>query len=301
VQVLKDGDFIGVAARDQPTAGQVAGEINPQWKAADQPGNAQLVDYLRKNATAGEGAGRPVGSIADGLAAADKKLEQTYSIAYIAHAPLEPRAAVAEWVDNKLTVWTGTQRPFGVREELMKAFQLPESKVRVIQPDMGSGYGGKHSGEAAIEAARLALATKKPVKVVWTREEEFTWAYFRPAGVIDVKSGVKNDGTITAWEFHNYNSGPSGIEGRYAIPNQNVQFHPSKSPLRQGSYRGLAATANHFARETHIDELAVLLSMDPLEFRLRNLKDERMRAVLDAAATRFGWGSKSWVRGKELE
>ena len=127
VQVLKDGDFIGVAAHDQQTAGQVAGEISAQWKAADQPGNAQLLDYLRKNATASEGAGRPPGSVADGLAAADKT-QQTYTIAYIAHAPLEPRAAVAEWVDNKLTVWTGTQRPFGVRQELAEAFHISEEK-----------------------------------------------------------------------------------------------------------------------------------------------------------------------------
>ena len=298
-QLVKDADFIGVAAADQPTALRVAGETNAQWKAPDQPGSAVLFDHLRKNASAESGGGgRPVGSIPEGLAAADKKLEQTYTVAYIAHAPLEPRAAVAEWTDGKLTVWTGTQRPFGVRGELAEAFHISEDKIRVIVPDTGSGYGGKHSGECAIEAARLALATKKPVKVVWSREEEFTWAYFRPAGVIDVKSGVKNDGTITAWEFHNYNSGPSGIEGTYAIPNQNVQFHPSKSPLRQGSYRGLAATANHFAREVHIDELAALVNMDPLQFRLKNLKDERMRAVLEAAASRFGWDKQKAAAGR---
>src|SRR4029453_12934476 len=219
VQLLKDDDFIGVASQDQQTAGQVAGEISAQWKVADQPGNAQLFDHLRKNATANEGAGRPVGSIADGLAAADKKLEQTYTIAYIAHAPLEPRAAVAEWVDNKLTVWTGTQRPFGVRGELTEALHISEDKVRVIVPDTGSGYGGKHTGECAIEAARLARASGKPVKLVWTREEEFNWAYFRPAGVIEVSSGVKNDGTVTAWEFHNYNSGASAIQVKYDFPN----------------------------------------------------------------------------------
>ena len=130
------------------------------------------------------------GSIEDGLAAADVKLDATYTVAYIAHAPLEPRAAVAEWKDGKLTVWTGTQRPFGVRGELAQAFGLPEDQVRVIVPDTGSGYGGKHTGEAAVEAARLAKAAGKPVKLVWTREEEFTWAYFRPAGVIEVKAGV---------------------------------------------------------------------------------------------------------------
>jgi isoquinoline 1-oxidoreductase len=138
----------------------------------------------------------------------------------------------------------------------------------------------------------LARAAKRPVKVVWTREEEFTWAYFRPAGVIDVTSGVRNDGTITAWEFHNYNSGSAGIRTYYEIPNQRIVFHAVNSPLRQGSYRALAATANHFARESHMDEAAHSVKMDPLEFRLKNLKDERLRAVFEAAAKQFGWGKR---------
>jgi nicotinate dehydrogenase subunit B len=298
VKVVHDGNFIGVVAADQQTANRAANAIAVDWKSPGQPSNAQLFDLLRSRidisrGRSGEGGGggsHPQGSIADGLAAADKKLEQTYTVAYIAHAPLEPRAAVAEWKDDKLTVWTGTQRPFGVRGELAEAFHLSEDKVRVIVPDTGSGYGGKHTGECAVEAARLARAAGKPVKLVWTREEEFTWAYFRPAGVIDIKSGVKTDGTITAWEFHNYNSGASGIQIKYDIPNNDIQFHPSNSPLRQGSYRGLAATANHFARETHVDELAHSVNMDPLAFRLKNIKDERMRAVLEAAAKAFGWG-----------
>jgi isoquinoline 1-oxidoreductase len=232
------------------------------------------------------------------MAAADQKLSQSYTVAYIAHAPPEPRAAVAEWKDAKLTVWTGTQRPFGVRSELAEALHIPEEKERVIVPDTGSGYGGKHTGECAVEAARLARATGKPVKLVWTREEEFNWAYFRPAGVIEVSTGVKNDGTVTAWEFHNYNSGGSGIQVKYDFPNQNIQFHNSKSPLRQGSYRGLAATANHFAREVHIDELAQMVKMDPVAFRLKNIKDARLKAVLEAAANAFEWGrNKTAGRG----
>jgi isoquinoline 1-oxidoreductase len=204
--------------------------------------------------------------------------------------PLEPRAAVAQWQDGALTVWTGTQRPFGVRSELAEAFRVPEEKVRVIVPDTGSGYGGKHTGETAIEAARLAKAAGRPVKVVWTREEEFTWAYFRPAGVIEVRSGAGADGRLTAWEFHNYNSGSSAIRTPYDVPHQKIEFHAAPSPLRQGSYRGLAATANTFARESHMDEVAQALGLDPLAFRLRNLSDPRLRAVLEAAAERFGWG-----------
>ena len=145
------------------------------------------------------------------------------------------------------------------------------------------------TGEAAIEATRLAKAVGKPVKLVWTREEEFTWAYFRPAGLIEVRSGVRADGTLTTWEYHNYNSGGSAIRTPYEVSNQKIQFHPADSPLRQGSYRALAATANVFARETHMDELANALEMDPLEFRLKNLKDARLKAVFEAAAECFGW------------
>ena len=289
VKVVRDGNFIGVAAPNAQTAARAAAAIKVEWKTEPQPSARELFDYLRRQAAPSPRT-NTTGSIPDGLAGTDKRLEQTYTVAYIAHAPLEPRAAVAEWNKGKLTVWAGTQRPFGVRGELAEAFRIPEDRVRVIVPDTGSGYGGKHTGDVAIEAARLAQAAGKPVKLLWTREEEFTWAYFRPGGVIDVSSGVRADGTITAWEFHNYNSGSAGIQSKYAFPNQKIVFHQTKSPLRQGSYRGLAATANHFAREVHIDELAHLVKMDPLEFRLKNLKDERLKAVLGAAAKAFGWG-----------
>ncbi len=134
--------------------------------------------------------------------------------------------------------------------------------------------------------------------MIWTREEEFTWAYFRPAGVIDVVGGVRSDGTITAWEFHNYNSGSAGLRTYYEIPNQRIVFHPARSPLRQGSYRALAATANHFARESYMDELASALKMDPLEFRMKNLRNERLRAVFQAAADKFGWGKQKAEPGQ---
>jgi isoquinoline 1-oxidoreductase len=195
-------------------------------------------------------------------------------------------------------VWTGTQRPFAVRDELAGVFHLPESSVRVIVPDTGSAYGGKHTSDAALEAARLARAAGRPVKVIWTREEEFTWAYFRPAGVLEVKSGMAGDGTLTAWEFHNYHSGMSAIETPYDVPNQRTEYHPVPLILRSGSYRGLAATANHFARETHMDALARTAKMDPLEFRLKNLSEARLRAVLKAAAESFAWPRQKTEAGQ---
>src|SRR5262249_32731694 len=222
---------------------------------------------------------------------------QVYTVQYIAHAPLEPRAALAEWSGDKLTVWTGTQRPFAVKDDLASAFHISPEKVRVIVPDTGSAYGGKHTGHAPVEAARVAKADGNAVKGVWAREEEFTWAYFRPAGVIEARSGARKDGTIVGWEFHNYNSGPSGIDTPYNVANKLTRFHPVESPLRQGSYRGLAATANHFARESHMDELAHALNIDPLDFRLKNLTDPRLRAVLEAAANKFGWRGRKAGQG----
>ncbi len=292
VTVVHDGDFVGVIAPNSEAASRALGAVKAQWTTKPQTSDAELFDHLKKTASSSEGGrgGFQKGTIDDGLSSADHKLQQTYTVAYIAHAPLEPRAAVADWKDGKLTVWTGTQRPFGVRGELMDAFGLAEDRVRVIVPDTGSGYGGKHTGRCAIEAARLAKAAGKPVKLVWTRHEEFMWAYLRPAGVIEISSGVSKDGALTAWEYHNYNSGSAAIRTPYDVPNQKILFHSSHSPLPQGSYRGLAATANHFARESHMDDLAHAVGMDPLEFRLKNLKDERLRAVLQAAAKTFGWG-----------
>jgi isoquinoline 1-oxidoreductase len=300
VIVVRDGDFVGVAAPDTRTATNALLAIDAKWEESkDHPSNANIFEYLLKNTSEEKDErdrGTTIGDVESGLAGAAFKYSNTYNINYIAHVPLEPRAAVAQWADGKLTVWTGTQRPFGVQEELAETFRLNKEKVRVIMPDTGSGYGGKHSGEAAIEAARLAQEAKSPVKVVWTREEEFTWAYFRPGGVIKVNAGVNKDGTITAWKFTNYNSGGAGLDTQYKVSNQQIAHVPSNTPLRQGSYRGLAATANVFARECSMTDLARLIGIDPLDFRLKNLDDDRFIAVLQAAAKAFGW-SKSKTAG----
>jgi isoquinoline 1-oxidoreductase len=293
VRVVKDGDFVGVTAPTRRDTARAIESMRAEWKESPEPSSADVFDYFRRvpQPVPERGSVPPhvVGSTADALETADIVTSGTYTIAYIAHAPLEPRAALAEWNDGNLTVWTGSQRPFGIREELAETFHVPLDRVRVIVPDTGSAYGGKHTGEAAIEAARLARAVGKPVKVAWTRKEEFACAYFRPGGAIDVKSGVRRDGVITAWEYDNYNAGPAAIRPIYSFTTQRVVLHPTRSPLRVGSYRGLAATANHFARETHLDEVAVAVSVDPLELRRRNLTDLRQIAVLDTVAARAGW------------
>ena len=202
---------------------------------------------------------------------------------------METRTALAEWNDGKLTVWTGTQNPFGYHSELARAFRLANENVRVIVPDFGCGFGGKHTGEAAIEAGRLAQAAGKAILVRWTREEEFTWAYFRPAAVIDIEAGLDAGGKLTSWHFVNINSGGAAVETPYRAGKARSRFVGSNTPLRQGSYRTLAATANNFARECFMDELARAAGQDPLEFRLAHLENPRLRAVLEEAAKRFKW------------
>jgi CO/xanthine dehydrogenase Mo-binding subunit len=289
VVVVRDGNFLGVAAPTVAAAARASAAIKVEWTAGSGASARTLFGDL-KSQTEGDG-GSPfvAGSVDEALTRGPIRIDAEYTVAYIAHAPLEPRAALAEWQDGRVTVWTGTQRPFGVQQELVDAFHLPPANVRVIVPDTGSAYGGKHTGDAAVEAARLARAAGKPVKLVWTREEEFAWAYFRPAGVIQVHAAAQKDGVVTAWDFHNYNSGPAAIRTPYDVANQRIAFHPARSPLRQGSYRGLAATANHFARESHMDDLAHHAGVDPLAFRLKNLRDDRLVAVLKAAAEKFGW------------
>lgn len=288
VKVVRDGDFAGVLAGKAHEAETAAGLVKARWQGGRRGSSKTLFGDLKRGVDIPEDP-----AIEKALRESHKTLERTYTIPYIAHAPLEPRAAVAQWQGGKLTVWTGTQRPFNVRTEISAAFGIPESDVRVIVPDTGSGYGGKHTAEVALEAARLAKAAEgKPVKLVWTREEEFTWAYFRPAGTIDVRSGVDRNGMLTAWDFHNYCSGRAAIEPKYEIPNKRAQYHLVDAPLRQGSYRGLAATSNHFARESQMDQMADLAGIEPLAFRLRNTRDDRLKAVLEAAAEKFGWAKR---------
>lgn len=273
VKVVQEKDFVAVAALSLSRAEEALALVKADWKAGPAISNAELEKALR----------------GDSVPSTGKPFAQTYTCAYIAHVPLEPRAALAEWDGSKVTVHTGTQRPFGVRGELAQGLGLPEAQVRVLVPDTGSGFGGKHRGDVALEAARIAKAVGAPVRLVWTREEEFKFAYFRPAGVADVAAEVGPDGMLRSWEFHNYNSGGSGLETPYEVPAKSERFNRAESPLRQGSYRGLAAAFNHFARESAMDELAASAKLDPVEFRLKNLRDDRLKAVLGACAEKFDW------------
>jgi CO/xanthine dehydrogenase Mo-binding subunit len=310
VQVVRDGDFVGVVAPTTHAARKAIEAIDKsaKWDVPAQPSSDELFEYLKSTATTTGNSwpqprertwGEGVGPIENAPAGA-KSYSGNYNIAYIQHAPMEPRAAVAEWIDGKLTIWTGSQQPSRVLGELTQAFRLSADRVRVIVPDAGGGFGGKHSGEAAVEAARLAKAAGKPVSLCWTREEECTWAYCRPAGLIEVAATLDDAGKLLAWDFTNYNSGESALDTPYQSPHGRTRFLASKSPLRQGSYRGLASTANTFARESEIDDLARLAGVDPLDFRLNHLPDGRLKNVLIAAAEKFKWRDQPSDKSKGI-
>jgi isoquinoline 1-oxidoreductase len=290
VVVVHDGDFVAFAAPTTYAADQAmaAAAKTARWQTAPHPSSKTLFTYLREHARGG----MPNNPFADQLSKAAKTVRQTYDVSYIQHAPMEPRSAVAEWEGDNLTVWMATQNPFGCRTGIAQALQVDPASVRVIVPDFGGGFGGKHTPDAGLEAARLARAARKPVSLRWTRAEEFTWAYFRPGGVIDIEATLDNDNKISSWHHVNVNSGQNAMETPYRAGSARAQFVSSEPPLRHGSYRGLAATANIFARESFMDELAAAANADPLEFRLAHLEDGRLRDVLKAAADKFKWADR---------
>jgi CO/xanthine dehydrogenase Mo-binding subunit len=291
VVVVHDGEFVGFAAPSVFLATQAleAAAKTASWKTVPQPSSKTIHAYLKEHARMGDAGGS---SAEKGFADAAKTLSATYTLAYIQHTPMEPRAGVAEWKDDKLTVWAGVDNPPAAQRDLARMFNLPVERVRVIVPDMGGGFGGKHAAPAAQEAAHLAKAAGRPVMVHWTRAEEFTWAYFRPAAVIECKGGLDAKGSLIAWDFVNINAGGSAIDTPYNIPNKRVQSVGSDSPLSQGAYRCLAATGNNFARESFMDELAAAAGADPLAFRLAHLENARIRTVLEAAAKHFNWAER---------
>ncbi len=289
ITIVNDNGFVACAAPTSYAARQAIAQLaaTARWETPPHPSSTKLFEVLKQTAQRPRENSR--GDIAAALKSSDKKLSATYQTAYIQHAPMEPRAAVAEWVDGKLTVWTGTQNPFGVQQQLQQAFRIPAEKVRVIEPGSGGGFGGKHTGEVAIEAARLAKESGKPVQLRWTRAEEFAWAYCRPAGLFEIEASLDASGLITAWDFTTYNAGAAGLESPYRIPNSRTRFFFCDSPLREGSYRGIAATTNNFARECFMDELAALAGQDPLDFRLAHLDNARLRDVILSVTKEFGW------------
>ncbi|MHB1508758.1 MAG: molybdopterin cofactor-binding domain-containing protein [Acidimicrobiales bacterium] len=302
--VVHDGDFVAVCAPDHRSARQALRGIKAQWSFAALPDRDGIESYLRAHPTSSDGweaaLEQESGDVRAALYLDPAPTRVTYTTAYIAHLPLEPCVAVARWDGSRATVWTGTQTPFSDRRQVALGLGVDERRVRIVVPDFGGGFGGRQHLSVSLEAARLSRAVGRPVKVQWSRWEELMANHFRPAAVIDVESATDTDGMLSAWSFANINSGTAGIATPYRVPNQHISYVPAASPLPQGPYRALAATANHFARESHMDEVAHRLGLDPLEWRLRHIDDDRLSHVLRVAAEHIGWseGESPDVGGK---
>jgi isoquinoline 1-oxidoreductase len=296
-RVGEQRELVAVLAESDDQAELAARVVQAHWdERSGQSSRRDMPDLLKRTAQE-PFVTQEAGDLDEGFRAADGVLEATYYIPYITNAPMEPRAAVARWEDGALTVWAGTQRPFGLRAELAQHFELDEQRVRVVAPEIGGGFGSKSLYPVAVEAATLARLAERPVRVAYSRDEETIWSTFRPAALIEVKSGFTTDGRIVAWQFRAYHAGERAMIGRrgsptpYDTPHVFVEISRSDSPLRSGSYRSLGGAVNHFAREVHIDEIAEATGLDPVELRLRNLSEPRFRRVLEVAAERFGWES----------
>jgi isoquinoline 1-oxidoreductase len=304
-RIVVDGGLVAVLAETDQQADAAHALLQSQWsERTDNPSQWDLPALLAENSH-DPVVTQEAGDVEAALARAAHRLEATYYIPYIPTAPMEPRAAVAEWDGDSLTVWAGTQRPFGARGELALAFGIDESQVRVIAPEIGGGFGGKSIYRPALEAATLAKAAGRPVRVAYSRVEEMTWATFRPAALITIRSGFDGDGRITAWDYHAVHTttnrpqiGQRGSDTPYAVDDVRAVVAAGPAPLQPGSYRSLGCAVNHFARESHIDEIAAALGMDPVELRLKNLPDPRYRAVLETAAGQFGWRTAAAPSGK---
>jgi len=306
VRVIRDGDLVAVLHEHRDEADKALALVKAQFTRNDPPvDNATIFDHLVKNAPRGQTAASG-GDAAGFTGPADRMFEQTYFDSYMAHAPMETHSAVAVVENGKVTVWAGTQTPFPVKNQIMQALRLPADKVRIITPYVGGGFGGKSASRQAVEAARLATLTGKPVRVVFSRDEEFFYDTFRPAAVIKIRSGVDASNAIVFWDYQVYAAGERGAAHFYNIAHHKTTVYGGWSgggtagyhPFAIGPWRAPGASTNAFARESHIDVMAAKAGMDPVEFRLKNLTDPRMIRTLKAAAATFGWAPKAAPSGR---
>jgi CO/xanthine dehydrogenase Mo-binding subunit len=263
------------------------------------------------------------GNVDEGFAAADEVFEDVFTSPPVQHVPMETHACIADVRDGRVTVWVGAQIPFIVRSQLAEIFKLPQTRVRVIVPTLGGGYGAKCYPKIEPVTAVLSQAARRPVRLHLTREEEFVT--ITKHGVrIRMKTGVKRDGTITARQSEcHFNTGAYGdigprliknggygTGGPHHIPNVWVDSYAVYTNIAPaGAFRGYGVSQAAWAYETQMDMIAEKLGLDPLEFRMKNLLvdgqrvmtgedmfDAHFRDLLGRAAAWIGWDGKDVVR-----
>ncbi|MBZ5656249.1 MAG: molybdopterin-dependent oxidoreductase [Acidobacteriia bacterium] len=328
-KVVQEGGFVGVVAETEWAAIQAARALKVTWSAPTTklPANAdEVYDYLKKTKSYRDRTAVDRGNPESAIATAAKTFQATYRWPFQLHGMLGPSCAVADVRPDKATIWAGSQGPFYTRKRIADLLGLPERSVQVVYREGSGSYGRLESDDAAEDAALLSRAVGKPVRVQWMREDEHGWEPKGPAQVMTVRAAVDGQGKVTAWSFEDRSfpwteamgnpmlasrqvglKGTSegfqnGIEGGgqvYAFDNQKVVaalipwVQPDPTPLRTSNLRAPGNLARTFASETFLDDIASQLGVDPIEFRLRYLgENKRLTEVLRAAAQRAGWQAR---------
>jgi len=304
LHVVQEKDLVAVLHPYPDEAERALSRVKAEFDLPDDKVDGTTIfSHLLKVAPEGEVVTQG-GTVSEGERAAETAFEDTYLDHYVAHATIETHTALVRIDKERVTVWASTQTPFPAKEEVAKALGVPSQKVRVIAPFVGGGFGGKSQNRQIVEAARLAKLTGRPVQVAWSREEEFFYDMFRPAAIVKIRSGVTGTSQIIFWNYDVYFAGPRGAEQFYDIPHHRELSHghysgiPGAHPFGTGPWRAPGNNTNTFARESHIDLMAAKLAIDPLEFRIKNLKDKRMMRALKTAAETFGWKASPAPTGR---
>jgi isoquinoline 1-oxidoreductase len=305
-RVVRDADLVAVLHERPDVADQALALVKAQFDVpAATVDDANIFDHLVKAAPEGRVLAES-GNLQEGVKLAASVFDGTYLNSYVSHATVETHSAIAKIEDGKVTVWVSTQAPFIVKTQVAEGAGFPPANVRVITPYVGAGFGGKTGARQAVEAARLAKIVGKPVQVVWDRKEEFFYDTFRPAAVVKIQSGLTSAGKICLWDYKVYCAGDREAKQFYDVPNQRTvssggwqgQQPPGLHPFGVGPWRAPSVNTNTFARESHIDVMAAEAGVDPVEFRVSSLSDQRMLSVLKAATDRFGWAPKRAPSGR---
>jgi nicotinate dehydrogenase subunit B len=321
VKLVRRGNFIGIVTQREEQAILAAQQLKVQWsETPSMPPMADLYTYLRTQPTE-DNVLIDTGNVETIIAGSPHQLCAEYHQPYHAHASIGPSCAVANVTKDQITVWCSTPGPYPLRNALSQFTGVPVEKFHLIHVEGAGSYGQNGSDDAAADAVILSQEVGKPVRVQWTRQDEFVWEPKAPAMVMEVRAGLDQQGSITAWDYHVYSPShvararfagqlvtaqliaglpfPAGrfsfgaernAPTNYTFPRQRVTVHYlSNTPLRASSMRSLGGAENTFANESFMDELASAGGVDALEYRLRYLDEPRARDVLHAAADQAGW------------
>ena len=291
VELIDEGDLVAVVHSNPEVANKAARKVKVVWDAPKVEVTDKTIFEHLKNTITDSKIFEEEGDLEAGKKASKTIIESEYYDGYKAHAPIETHSATCFFEGDKLVMWASTQTPFGLREQLSKELNMSIEKVHIKQIFLGGGFGGKIYNQQAIEAAKISKTCGKPVQLVWSRREEFMYDKFRPAALVKVVSGVDENQKLNIWQFDIYCAGTRGTKLFYDVENNRTRFFNDNKahPFGTGAWRAPGNNSTTFARESHIDVTAFKFGIDPLEFRLNNLKDKDMIATLNLAADTFNW------------